>query len=75
MLRALSESSRTIGNITIDNGVIDHFAEIHSTTLPLPGKPNVQNSAALLPDLIEADFLESCQLLDYGCRVHREGMQ
>jgi hypothetical protein len=75
MLRALSKSSGTIGNLTIDNGVINHHAEIHSTTLPLVGKPDVQNSAALLPDLSDADFLEPCQSLDYGCRVHREGMQ
>jgi hypothetical protein len=49
--------------------------EIPSSPSELNIHPDVLTTAPFLPDLIEADFLEPCQLLDYGCRIYREGMQ
>jgi hypothetical protein len=43
--------------------------------LPLMITPDVLTSAALLPDLTDTNFLEPCQSLDHGCRLHMEGMQ
>ena len=48
-------------------------ADLHA--LPLMINPDVQNSAAPLPDHTDTNFLEPGQSLVTGSRLHMEGMQ